>query len=366
MLFYGYFAVSILWSGDPTGSVKRLFKDFGLLFVIAILWSEKQPLEAIRSVYIRCACVLLPLSVVCDRYFPTIGKAYTIEGEPMFTGVTMQKNTLGEMVLILSLFLTWDLLESHHAGTKLWHLWDRYFLLILGLFLLRDSQSKTALLCLLIGATLTLRRGWLASRFASAIALVSALVLPYIVVFAQEYRSLIAPVVEAVGRSMTFTGRADIWEHITTHTVNPLVGAGYWNFWGGPGGKAISVAMKTVVPNAHCGYLDMYLDGGAVGLVLLGTLLIASGRKLINNTSKSSFDQLRFAILIAAIVYNLSETTFTRLSPCWFATLLAVTDFSSVTATLRGSLSFKREADPGQANTSRCHSLAGSETQWFS
>lgn len=366
VLFYAFFAVSVLWSGDPTGSIKRLVKDFGQLFVIAILWSEKQPIEAVRSVYIRCACILLPLSVVCDRYFPTIGKAYTIEGEPMFTGVTTQKNTLGEMVLILSLFLIWDLLESHRARLKLRHLWDRYLLLLLGLFLLRDSQSKTALICLLVGAALTLRRGRLASRLVSTMALLSALFLPFVVIFAQEYRSLIAPVVEAVGRNMTFTGRTDIWDHITTDTVNPLIGAGYWNFWGGPGGKAIMVTMKTIVPNAHCGYLDIYLDGGALGLILLGILLIASGRRVIRNTSQSSFDRLRFAILIAAIVYNLSETTFTRLSPSWFATLLATSDFSAATATLRATLHFEREPDLKQERASAYTSLAGTETRWFS
>jgi len=364
--FYAYFAVSILWSGDPSGSMKRLFKDFGQLFVIAILWSEKQPLEVIRSLYIRCASVLFPLSIVCDRYFPRIGKAYTLEGEPMFTGVTMQKNTLGEMVMSLGLIIIWDLIESHKAGLTLRKLWDRYLLLMMGLFLLRDSQSKTALLCLLLGAVLTLRRGRLASRWVSNAALVTALILPYIVIFAQQYRSLIAPVVEAVGRNMTFTGRTDIWQHITTHTVNPLIGAGYWNFWGGPGGRAIMVAMNTTVPNAHCGYLDMYLDGGFISLMLLGILLITVSRNLIRKSTASQFYSLRFAILVVAIIYNMSETTFARLTTSWFTLLLALTEFSSATAAANGTFSINTDQDLAGNLTSLPTTRAASPGEWFS
>jgi exopolysaccharide production protein ExoQ len=331
MLFYVYFAVSVLWSGDPTGSTKRLVKDFGMLFVMAILWSETHPLVAIRSVYVRCASILFPLSLVFDKYFPNIARAYSRAGEPMSTGVTTQKNSLGELVLIFSLFLIWDLLEEHRAHNKLRHLWDRFLLLLIGLWLLHSSESKTALVCLLVGAALALRTGWLASRSVSTVVLAVTFFLPYLALFAQQFNSIIAPVVNDLGRNMTFTGRTDIWRHITLETVNPVVGAGYWNFWGGPGGFAIGAAMKTLVPNAHNGYLDIYLDGGAIGLIMLAALLIASGRRLIKGGTGRGFEGLRFSILIVVMIYNLSESTFARLGTMWFATVLALTDFSTAT-----------------------------------
>ena len=68
----------------------------------------------------------------------------------------------------------------------------------------------------------------------------------------------------ALGRNATFTGRTQIWEHINIDTVNPLFGSGYWNFWGGPGGERINQEMQSLIPNAHNGYLDIYLDGGAI------------------------------------------------------------------------------------------------------
>jgi O-antigen ligase len=148
----------------------------------------------------------------------------------------------------------------------------------------------------------------------------------------QQFSSVIAPLVEAVGRDVTFTGRTDIWEHISLATVNPLVGSGYWNFWGGKGGLAISEAMQTTVPNAHCGYLDIFLDGGMVGLFLLFSMLVVCANRLIRTPRTNRYQQVRFALVIVMVIYNLSESTFVRLSPTWVATLLVLIDFPFIRA----------------------------------
>ena len=36
---------------------------------------------------------------------------------------------------------------------------------------------------------------------------------------------------------------------------------------------------------------------------------------------------MRFAILIAAIVYNLPESSFARIGPIWFTTLMMLLDY---------------------------------------
>jgi exopolysaccharide production protein ExoQ len=90
MLFYLYFAVSILWSSDPTGSTKRLIKDFGMILPIAVVFTERSPFEAMRAVYLRCAYLLLPLSLVFIKYFPSLGRSYSLAGSMAPTGVTTQ------------------------------------------------------------------------------------------------------------------------------------------------------------------------------------------------------------------------------------------------------------------------------------
>lgn len=339
VLFYIYFVISVSWSGDPTGSFKRIAKDIGLLFVVGVLFSEKDPLEAMRAVYFRCAAVLIPLSVVFIKYFPSYSRAYTIAGGMMETGVTTQKNTLGEIVLVFTLFLVWDYAETQRiAPKKGWRRIpvDRVLLLMMGMWLLHISQSKSGLVCTILGIFLIMRKGWLVSKMVNRLIFFGALSLPFLLFFSQKFTSVIAPLVKALGRDMTFTGRANIWAEITPSTVNPLVGAGYWNFWGGPGGFKISQVMETVVPNAHCGYVDIYLDGGIIGLIVLFAVLVTSGSRIVKylNTHRDEtrYFRVRFAFLIVAIIYNMAESTYARMGALWFTTLLMLVDYRPMMA----------------------------------
>lgn len=334
LLLYLYFVMSVSWSDDPSGSLKRIIKDFGMIFVMGVILTEKDPLQAMRAVYIRAAALLIPLSIVFIRYFPSYGRVYARGGEMTVTGVTTQKNTLGEIILIFSLFLLWDFMEYRKTSTKKgWRgiHWDHVLLGLMGLYLIRASHSKTALLCLLIGALLFLRHRRLCSRGANIGIYAGAMVLPLLLFSSQFFSDAIAPIVEAMGRNMTFTGRANIWHLITWDTVNPIFGCGFWNFWGGPGGNAISVALNTTVPNAHDGYLDIYLDGGLIGLAILSVFLIGCGRRLVRRFTrlgrKNNFARISFALVVVAIVSNLTESSFARIGPLWFTTLLMVLEF---------------------------------------
>ena len=327
-LFYVYFAVSVLWSADPLGSFKRLFKDVGLVVIAAVLMSEKDPLEAIRAVYVRCASVLIPMSVVFIKYFPHLGREYSRGGAGTYTGVTTQKNGLGEIVMIFSLFLLWDYLATRSVGQRgFWKHWDRLLLFVIGLWLLSTSQSKTALMCMLIGLMLL----GVGARFGSAInrgILLGALSLPFLLFFTQQFTQLMSPLISALGRDMTFTGRTDIWRAVLAQDFNPFIGAGYWNFWGNSGGDSVRELLQVVeMKSAHNGYLDIYVDGGLIGLTLLFGLLMTQGRRLLRSLTHDPYERLRFAILIVAILYNLSESTFARLTLTWFTTLMVLVDF---------------------------------------
>jgi exopolysaccharide production protein ExoQ len=298
---------------------------------------------------VRCAYVLIPLSVVFIKYFPEYSRAYTIGGEVTITGATTQKNSLGEIVLVFTLFLFWDFFETRRLGPKRRRNripWDHIILLIMGMWLLHLSQSKTALLCTVAGVFLLARSGRLARTAVNRAAIVGALSLPFLLFFSQAFSSVIAPFIEALGRDMTFTGRANIWQHVTISTVNPLIGAGYWNFWGGPGGYAISQAMDTVIPNAHCGYVDIYLDGGVLGLVVLFVMLTGCGFRIVRYLKKSSdadrYLRMRLAVMVVAIMYNLSESTFARMGPIWFTTLLMMVDLPMKPAAKRVAMAMRQ------------------------
>jgi len=347
ILLYGYFVISCLWSTYPQDSLVRVLKDFGAtIIVISVIFSEKKPLEALRAVYVRCACVAIPLSVILVK-LSHFGKQYARNGDVMYRGAATQKNSLGELVLIFIMFLVWDHLEARSAAgaKRLWSgmKWDRVVLLLMGIWLLNLSQSQTSLVSLIIGLSLLLRTGWLASRKVSRLVFAVALSLPLLVLCTQKFAFVFTPLFHMLGRDATFTGRTDIWRQITFSTVNPAIGAGFWNFWGGPGGRAIAIGGQSGIPNAHDGYLDIYLDGGLIGLFLLSCVLVTCGRRLIKDLPVHGYYRLRFAFLILAIVHNVTESSFCRLSGLWFTTVLILLEFPSLRAKLN-SISVRRRA----------------------
>ena len=321
--FYLFFAASVFWAADPMGSFKRLFKDFGLVIVAAVILSEKDPMEAIRAVYVRCACILIPLSVLFIKYYPELGRFYSRSGGATFTGVAMQKNSLGELVMVFGLFLIWDYLELRTSAPEARRRWDYAVLLLMGLWLLNISESKTALMCLIIGTLLILRGRRFASTAMNRTVLIGVLAMPFFVFFSQS-TTMMEPIVQALGRDMTFTGRREIWQTVLAQDLDPILGNGFWNFWGkrGPAAAIMESIGTENIPSAHNGYLDLYIDGGLVALGLLFCLLLTKGLALSKGLSSSRYQRVRFAVLIMSILYNLSESMYFRLSPIWFTTVL--------------------------------------------
>src|SRR5206468_8314331 len=74
----------------------------------------------------------------------------------------------------------------------------------------------------------------------------------------------------ALGRNETLTGRTEIWRIVREQNTNPVVGTGFQSFWSSHYGIEAYDQLRDVnIRTAHNGYLETYLDGGAVGVVLL-------------------------------------------------------------------------------------------------
>ena len=82
-----------------------------------------------------------------------------------------------------------------------------------------------------------------------------------------------------LGRDPTLTNRTEIWAATKAHPVDPIFGCGYLNFWDMVGpiklGESAAVELKT----AHNGYLEIFLDGGYLGILFLVIMLISRWEK---------------------------------------------------------------------------------------
>lgn len=323
-LFYLFLVATVLWADFPFVLIKRWIKEVGAIFVTLIILTENEPLEAIEAVFVRCAYVLLPLSVVFIKYVPSLGRVMDHSGIWQYVGVTNQKNSLGEIALVFSAVIIWSMIRHYERQRQkslkefLWPL----LVVVMGVWLLHISDSMTSTLCLGIAAVILLSHKLpflkLRPRFALFLFLVA---LPFIMLL-KSVPDIADPLLAMLGRNPTLTNRTEIWQVVRDHPVNPLIGCGYLMYWDLHKSVMVGeymVSLKTI----HNGYLEIYLDGGYLGLAALFFMLICLGvRAAKAYLGGSSYGRLLLAVFVVTLFFNLSESIYARRGPLWFSFLL--------------------------------------------
>jgi len=332
LAFYCYFLISVLWADSMVSSFKRLFKDFGDVIVLLVILTDKNPRAALKAVFVRCAYVLIPLSLVYIRYFPYLGRRYNSHsGEMEAIGVTFQKNSLGAMILCTGLLLIFDLIDKHPDVPRL-NRWDkgiRLFILAIGAYLLNMCDSKTSMLCLAIGTLILLSvRVPIFQRNIGRIGIfVTVGILLFFVLDAMF--GLRESLFSSLGRDMTLTGRTDVWRELLNLKTDPVFGTGFCSIWSDK--RLLARLPDWVSGSAHNGYLEMYLDGGFIGVFFLSLLLLtAYYHATVKLRTEDDIAVLRFAVVVITLIYNYSESIYGRLSPGWFLFLIAAVDYRPV------------------------------------
>ncbi len=329
-LIYFFLALSACWSELPFISLKRLIKDFGTIPVALIILTELDPVTAFRSIFVRVSYLLFPLSIVFIKYFPSIGRQSAHSGENMFTGVTTQKNSLGEMVFVLSLVILWDFLvlrKSEKSKERTFQMRVRIGLLAMGIWLLNTCDSQTSVVCLVVGVLLFWICGVLQKLKIGKPILVGGLTVAICLAAADKTFNLSAKLSEAVGRNPTLTGRTDIWRIVKEQNTDPLLGEGFYIFWDTAKGKNVVDALARI-NSTHNGYLETYVDAGLVGDTLLALLLLVIGARVVGRLfNEAPLGRIGVTFWATALLYNLSETSFFRLDLLWFTLLLVTIEY---------------------------------------
>jgi O-antigen ligase len=139
-------------------------------------------------------------------------------------------------------------------------------------------------------------------------------------------------IVHALGRRSDLTGRTQIWDELIPMVPNPVVGAGFESFWLGSRLAQIWAANPgNPLNEAHNGYIEVYLNLGWLGVLLMALILIHGYRRAALTFRRDpAFGSLLIAYVAAAAVYSITEAGFRMLSPMWIFLLLAVVAASSV------------------------------------
>ena len=210
-------------------------------------------------------------SLVMVFAFPSIGVHHDVNAG-LWRGLWYEKNQMGA-VMVIGATAAAACLASPDPRRLL-----PAIALVLSSGLVLATQSKTSLLCLVlgvgcIGGFWALRKGGAAF---TVVAIWSAVVLGALGLWIWETHSV--AVLEALGKDPSLTGRTDIWASLMRRVAErPWTGYGYGAFWGriGESPPADWVRKETgwIVPSAHNGWIDLLVQLGWPGAILVGAQL---------------------------------------------------------------------------------------------
>jgi exopolysaccharide production protein ExoQ len=337
VLYYSYCLLSLLWSDFPGWGFKRWVRGLGDLVMVLIVATDAQPTAALRRLFSRVGFVLLPASVLLINYYVELSSNWDPWGTArQYTGVTTNKNMLGNLVFVVTLGALWQtlsLVRDRKEPNRARRLLAQCILLGFGIKLLFTAHSATSGACFVLGAGLMLATTSLPlirRRPAAVHALVLAIVLGGCLI---EFLGGRAIITEAVGRKADLSGRTEIWG-IVIPMVNWMGGAGFETFWVGPRVARVSTMAGGwgMTNEAHNGYIEVYLNLGWLGLVLIA-LILGQGYRMTVSTFRrdSALGALLTAYVVTAVAYNISEAGFRILSLEWFFVLLSVVAASRAT-----------------------------------
>ena len=327
LLFVVYCAISVLWSDFPSVALKRWIKSLGDYVMVLILLTERDWVIAVKQVLARVGFVLLPLSVLLIKYFPDLGRAYALrwEGTQFFVGVAADKNMLGMGCMVFGFAAAWRILQSARAPQR-----GRSRALIvhgttlaMAIWLLMKSNSMTSLACFaltnaLIAAHTLMklaRKRLVLNLSVAAIVLVTASVL---------FLDAGGRLLEDIGRNPTLTGRTDIWDVLLEVPINPIVGTGFESFWLGERLQQLwTFPIVNGLNEAHNGYLEMYLNLGWIGVVILAVMLWTGYKNVLRLIERDAeAGRLWLGYFVIAVVYNFTESGFRSTALVWIAFVL--------------------------------------------
>jgi O-antigen ligase len=214
------------------------------------------------------------------------------------------------------------------------HLLAQAALLALGIYLLTFANSETSTVCFVLGAGVLFVTSLRFMRRNTAAVHVLVLTLVGIVSLV-IFLGGIASVTHTLGRNSTLTGRTDIWAAVIPMAPNPLLGAGFESFWLSP---RVTLRLWELIPGlplneAHNGFIEVYLELGWVGVVLITWILFDGYRRSVKALRREPLlGGLLVAYILCATIYSITEAGFRMLHPMWIFFLLAVVGASNIAA----------------------------------
>lgn len=259
------------WSIDPATTQRRVIAmtiSGGFALYLGARFHDVH----LPRLLARCALVLGVLSLFVVFAAPSIGVHQDVNAG-LWRGVWYEKNQMGiVMVAGATAAAAWLAAEERLRPQPV-------ITILLCVLLVLATRSKTSLLCMMLGLGMigglwTLKRGGPALAVAAVwLGVVGGAAGWWL--WTHEAAEILA----ALGKDPSLTGRTGIWDALfRTIDERPWTGYGYNAFWGLDSAPANWVRYQTgwLVPSAHNGWIDLLVQLGWPGAILIGTVMASA------------------------------------------------------------------------------------------
>ena len=295
--------LSTLWSVDPATTINASIAMIGSSLMGVYLASRYTLREQLRILRITFGLVLV-VSLLFVLFLPHYGIMGGIHSGA-WRGVSTHKNGFGQLMVFTS---TLFFVLANTQRPK-WLYWLGFALAFTSIIF---SNSGGALLNFVIATSLAIGTRFFCLSKNRFILLLIAFILVgcSLSVWLPE---IFATTLGAVGKDTTLTGRTDLWPYAIDKIIErPWLGYGYNAFWNGLDGESAYIirAVRWDTPNAHNGFLDLWLQVGFIGLFIYIAALWEMFFKaaLLTRITQSWEQNWILAFLVLSIISNLSET----------------------------------------------------------
>jgi exopolysaccharide production protein ExoQ len=300
--------LSVSWALSPEAALRRFVLQAmfvaSAFFALCVIEDRRRILQDLLLVF--AATLVLNLVAIAIRPPTPLGHA----------GIYGQKNVLGLVVALAMLLAMAGLVARRFLIMAV-----SVFVLVAGAVLLVLSQSKTSLglVVLVPFVSIGLVAGSGIFRVPLGVFFLfllgvtgSAVVLGKQVFFISRETFL-----NVLVGDPTFTGRTVIWDFVDRHIDQRFwLGHGYNSYWGiGPESPPLreGYSFLTLIHQAHNGYIDIWLDLGLIGLVLVLLTAPVAVARLGSSPGWTRSDRaVILALILFALLHNLMESSLFR------------------------------------------------------
>ena len=318
---YGWLAATTLWSAHPPLTMRRLVAD---LLVFAVLVAAVTIARSWRLLVYPIA--LAAAVVVLADVAATVVVPHLAFGPLGAMGIHTNKNLAGVITLVALLLIGGSFAARRNLRIRALII----PVLLAGLVFLVLTKSKTSLGLFVLVATcfpalyLAINR-WSAAPAIVPVAMVSLLAVAIAVAAALGVPA--SAVAEFVFGDATLTRRTELWAYLQSNIAHhPLLGSGWGAFW--DTGAEINpinappqswVLPATEINTAHSGYIDIWLQAGAVGLALVVAMVarffwvaVPLSRRRQLGVENQRLVATFICVVLTLVLYNFVESILFR------------------------------------------------------